>query len=313
MNLKELSTTYDDTFVPDEQYLASMPDIQNKTFASSHAIDHVGIHNMRVPLRMRMRNGRIQGVQARITGTVSLEAQKRGINMSRILRTFYKSSGDVFDIDVLGEVLVNYKKDLQSFDAHIQVNFDYYLWRNALRSRREDGTPEGGYQYYNITFDCNLDWKGTLTKTMVVDYVYSSACPCSTELSTHAALTRNVYGIPHSQRSCARLYITTDDFIWIEDVLDACRTALPTETLVFCKRVDEQAFAELNASQTKFVEDAVRYLADALDSKPTVQDYKIICSHAESLHSHNAIAVITAHNSRFSPDVTIDEWNALVK
>ena len=31
---------------------------------------------------------------------------------------------------------------------------------------KEDGTPEGGWQYYNITFDCNLDVTGEFKKVM---------------------------------------------------------------------------------------------------------------------------------------------------
>ena len=144
---------------------------------------------------------------ASITGMVSLDANHAGINMSRIIRTFYKSKDDVFDINKLEEVLRNYQKDLKTFDAHILMNFKYRIWQDALRSVKEDGTPEGGWQYYNITFDCNLDVTGEFKKIMWIDFVYSSACVCSTALSEHAALTRGVYGIPHSQRSIARLAI----------------------------------------------------------------------------------------------------------
>jgi GTP cyclohydrolase I len=62
---------------------------------------------------------------------------------------------------------------------------------------------------------------------------------------------------------------------------------------VFCKREDEQAFAELNAANTKFVEDAVRLLYEKLDKVKEIKDFKVIASHNESLHSHDAISVIT--------------------
>jgi GTP cyclohydrolase I len=84
--------------------------------------------------------------------------------------------------------------------------------------------------------------------------------------------------------------------------------------LVFCKRQDEQAFAEKNGAQTKFVEDAIRYLKHELDKNQIIQDYKIICSHQESLHSHNAVAVTTKglKNSIFNHHVTLGEWNSMM-
>ena len=313
VKVKDLKRVYDDSFAPSQEYLDSMPDLQNSEFVGI-PIDFVGIQDFHVPIRIREKTGDTQEVMASITGMVSLDANHAGINMSRIIRTFYKTKDDVFDINKLEEVLRNYQKDLKTFDAHILMNFKYRIWQDALRSIKDDGTPEGGWQYYNITFDCNLDVTGEFKKIMHVDYVYSSACPCSTALSQHAAFKRGIYGIPHSQRSIARSSIEFHDLIWIEDVIDMCNKALTTETLVFCKRQDEQAFAEKNGAQPKFVEDAIRYLAEEYNQNPMVVDYKIVCSHQESLHSHNAVAVITKgiKGSIFNHHVTIGEWKDLM-
>ena len=312
VRVKDLKREYDSTFAPSQEYLDSMPDLQNSDFVGI-PIDFVGIHNFHLPIRIKERNGDTQEVMASVTGTVSLDASNRGINMSRIIRTFYKSKDDIFDINKLEEVLRNYQKDLKTFDAHLLMNFKYRIWQDALRSVKDDGTPEGGWQYYNITFDCNLDHNGEFKKIMWMDYVYSSACPCSTALSEHAALTRGVYGIPHSQRSIARIGIEFDELLWVEDILDMCNRALTTETLVFCKRQDEQSFAEKNGAQPKFVEDAIRYMANELNTDQRVLDYKVICSHQESLHSHEAVAVITKglKNSVFNHHVTLGEWHSM--
>lgn len=304
---------YDDTFTPSEEYLNSMPDLQNGEF-TGEIIDFVGIHDFRLPLRVKEKGGGTQEVEAKITGTVSLEADKRGINMSRIIRTFYKSKDDVFSISKLEKVLRDYKKDLDSFDAHILLNFNYRIWQDALRSVDSSNKPEGGWQYYNVTFDVNLDKDDKFTKIMWLDFIYSSACPCSTELAFHAAEKRGVYAIPHSQRSIMRIGCVYDgDQIWLEDLVEDCRKSLLTETLVFCKRADEQAFGEKNAAQPKFVEDAIRIMKQRLNTYPNIKDYKLICSHQESLHSHNAVAVTTkgVENSIFNHHVTLGEWNSL--
>lgn len=319
VKITDLKHEYDYDFVPSQQYLNSLPDIQNGEY-DDEPIDFVGIHNFHVPIRIKEKSGDTQEVMASITGTVSLEAEKRGINMSRIIRTFYKSKDEVLDISKLEKILKNYQRDLQSFDAHILMNFKYRIWQDALRSTHveksedhqgyyEETVKDGGWQYYNITFDVNLDKDGEFKKIMWMDYVYSSACPCSTELTIHNALNRERFGIPHSQRSVARIGIVFDKDVWIEDLLDMCKQAIPTETLVFCKRIDEQAFSELNGANPIFVEDAIRKLKHSLNENENVEDFKIVCLHAESLHSHSAISVTTKgiKDSIFNHHVTLGE------
>ena len=145
------------------------------------------------------------------------------------------------------------------------------------------------------------------------DFTYSSTCPCSTDLSIHAMDTRQIYAVPHSQRSIARISIEIDDIVWIEDIQKMCQNALKTETLVFCKREDEQAFAELNAQHTKFVEDAVRLLYEELSANQKILDFKIMASHNESLHSHNAIAVmVKGIVGGFNADTSYSDMQSLV-
>jgi GTP cyclohydrolase I len=127
---------------------------------------------------------------------------------------------------------------------------------------------------------------------MHLDFVYSSACPCSYELSVHANLNRGVAAVPHSQRSVSKISVAYRGDFWIEDLVDIVRFCLQTETQVMVKREDEQAFAELNAANLKFVEDAVRLLYEGLDADPRISDFRVFASHKESLHSHDAISVI---------------------
>ncbi len=60
------------------------------------------------------------------------------------------------------------------------------------------------------------------------------------------------------------------------------------------KREDEQAFAELNAANPIFVEDAVRAFAGQLIADPRVGDFRVVASHQESLHSHDAVSLLTS-------------------
>ncbi len=83
-----------------------------------------------------------------------------------------------------------------------------------------------GWQYYDIALEV-IDVAGARLRVMHVDYVYSSTCPCSLELSEHARQTRGRLATPHSQRSVARISLVMDgpERIWFEDVIALCRAA----------------------------------------------------------------------------------------
>lgn len=208
--------------------------------------------------------------------------------MSRIMRTFYARAEETFSMDVMEATLDAYKQDLDSFDARLMMRLSFPMKVDSLRSGL------AGYQYYDIALEV-IDQGGTRTRVMHLDYVYSSTCPCSLELSEHARRTRGQLATPHSQRSVARLSVVLEEgqTLWFEDLIEMCRTAVPTETQVMVKREDEQAFAELNAANPIFVEDAARLFAQGCQADPRIGDYRIAASHQESLHSHDAVSVLT--------------------
>ncbi|MCO5187860.1 MAG: GTP cyclohydrolase FolE2 [Anaerolineae bacterium] len=281
---------YDTNFVVTPEYKASLPDLQNGPESlikgSRVAIQQVGIHNFRLPINYLTKDGGSRMLETSVSGTVSLEAHKKGINMSRIMRTFYEHQNETFSLDMLEDVLQDYRDNLESLDARLMLRFSYPIMNQSLRSGLL------GYQYYEVAFEARMDRAGNVQKFIHFDFVYSSTCPCSYELSQHAINTRGVPAVPHSQRSVARVSVELNDFLWIEDLRDLCLDALKTETQVMVKREDEQAFAEMNAAYLKFVEDAVRLVYEQLDDDPRIRDFKVIASHQESLHSHDAVSVI---------------------
>ena len=292
-NYPALSRTYDPDFEADADYKATLPDLQNGPASliqgERQDIQHVGISNFRLPLRYRTRdNGDLQ-LETSVTGTVSLEAEKKGINMSRIMRSFYAHAEKTFSFEVIEAALDDYKTDLESLDARIEMSFSFPMKVKSLRSGLE------GYQYYNIALEL-VETKGVRRHFMHLDYVYSSTCPCSLELSEHARQTRGQLATPHSQRSVARVSVEVAPgqcCLWFEDLIELCRVAVPTETQVMVKREDEQAFAELNAANPIFVEDAARLFTEQLKADDRIGDFRVVASHQESLHSHDAVSILT--------------------
>lgn len=283
---------YPNEFKVDDAYKNGLPDLQNGPSSlivgAKAQIQHVGISNFRLPIRFHTRDNGDLTLETSVTGTVSLEAEKKGINMSRIMRTFYGHAERTFSFGVIEAALDDYKTDLDSFDARIQMRFSFPLQIKSLRSGLT------GYQYYDIALEL-VERAGVRRRFMHLDYVYSSTCPCSLELSEHARETRGQLATPHSQRSVARVSIEVlpGKTMWFEDLVDLCRAAVPTETQVMVKREDEQAFAELNAANPIFVEDAARSFCAQLQSDARIGDFRVVASHQESLHSHDAVSVLT--------------------
>jgi len=283
---------YPQGFLVDEVYKDSLPDLQNGPSSlivgAKQVIQHVGISNFRLPIRYHTRDAGEVMLETSVTGTVSLEAEKKGINMSRIMRSFYGHAERDFSFQVIEHALEDYKRDLGSFDARIQMRFSFPVKVGSLRSGLS------GWQYYDIALEL-VDTAGVRKQIIHLDFVYSSTCPCSLELSEHARRTRGQLATPHSQRSVARISVEVvgHEVLWFEDLIEIARAAVPTETQVMVKREDEQAFAELNAANPIFVEDAARSFCLALQGDDRIRDFRIVASHQESLHSHDAVSVLT--------------------
>ena len=71
--------------------------------------------------------------------------------MSRIMRTFYEFKDRVLSHELLEEVLIRYKKDLECSRARILVEFRYPIVQKSLRSGLE------GWQYYKATLEGTID------------------------------------------------------------------------------------------------------------------------------------------------------------
>lgn len=286
-----ITRSYDHEFKVTPAYRESLPDMMEAVDAIQGApvpIQQVGISGFRLPLKFRAKTGEVLTLETAVTGTVSLEASLKGINMSRIMRSFYEHKDELVTPDLLRRILVKYQRKVEALHARIKLTFSYPLLQKSLRSELE------GYQYYAVSFEGAIDDAGRFRRFIEFDFVYSSACPCSAELSEHARDERDAFAIAHNQRSKARVKveIAPGARLTVEDVQAHCLAALKTETQVMVKREDEQAFAELNGAYIKFVEDAARLVYERLAGDKRIHDFQVACSHLESLHSHDAVSVI---------------------
>ncbi|HLF18357.1 MAG TPA: GTP cyclohydrolase FolE2 [Candidatus Omnitrophota bacterium] len=267
-------------------------------------IDKVGINRFRIPLKFRHKDGTVMNHDGIASMYIHFPKGKAGINMSRLYEILQEEADQSFvSHQLFKKILTRYRRDMRDNDdeslfkaAYLKFKFNYALKQPALKS------PKEGWQYYVCEMEGRKDSQGKIRMFLTTHYEYSSTCPCSLSMSkqyeTEHALNLTSEGngmaVPHSQRSQAKVTVEipfgTEFFV--EDLVELIRKAIPTETQSFAKRVDEQAFAVLNAQNPMFVEHATRRLSRVLNADKRVLDWVVSVEHWESLHSHNAVAVI---------------------
>ena len=228
----KLIREYDPNFQVTPEYRDSLPDVQNSGCAELDGarvpILQVGISGFRLPLCYVGPDGENLNIETAVTGTVSLDADKKGINMSRIIRIFYEYKNETFSPEIFARILREYKDRLDSKEARLKAQFSYPMMQESLRSGLQ------GFQFYDCCFEGIIDRADRIRKIIHFDFVYSSACPCASELSEHAREKRNLLAIPHSQRSKARISVEVhpDKEISLLELRDLCINGLQTETQV---------------------------------------------------------------------------------
>jgi GTP cyclohydrolase I len=91
---------YDHNFQVTPEYRESLPDVQNsgpsELAGARVPILQVGISGFRLPLSYVGPDGENLNIETAVTGTVSLDADKKGINMSRIIASFMNTKTRFF-------------------------------------------------------------------------------------------------------------------------------------------------------------------------------------------------------------------------
>jgi GTP cyclohydrolase I len=314
-HMSHLNFVYDESYYPEDSELPD-PQIDPVIPGAKVAINKVGVSGVDLPVNFIRRDGTTEKLTTSVSLYGSLDNPKaKGLNLSRFPIVMHEQIANHLSIDGITHILDVLQKKQGSKDVYCKMKFKYPWTQRALRTRKElpDDAPakdvfkvvEGiklshekaeGYIYY----DCILEGQKhgeTYKFYLTVNYVYSSTCPCSFELSQDAILKRGQSANGHSQRSIAKITVQFDPKspVYIEDIVEMARTQVPTEVVVICKRRDEQAFAELNGSNLLFTEDAVRLLYEGLDemyNENKIFDFSVVTDHLESLHPWSATAII---------------------
>ena len=298
--------------------LSQMPDIASHARAQvAGKLDWVGMNHIEVPIFLDNADGSRTQTTAIVSAFVDLgEPDKRGIHMSRLYlhldRALAEHSVTPAALRHLLRDFLASHEDLSS-KAMIRLDFDYMLRRKALVS------DNYGWKRYPFSLIATMEGKAFQLE-MAFQVVYSSTCPCSAALARQLiqdqfrkdfagqsapdfdavvawlGTEQGILATPHSQRSHAdirvKLATSFESFPFVR-MVDLIEGVLKTPVQTAVKREDEQAFALLNGQNLMFCEDAGRRLQSALNGEERVVDFWARCSHFESLHPHNAVAIVT--------------------
>lgn len=319
-HMPHLNFEYDGEYYPED---SDLPDPQIDPFIPGLKVqlDKVGVRGVHLPIKLLRRDGSVQELQTKASLYGSLDdPNAKGLNLSRFPIVMHDEIAGHLSIDALRGVLNKLQAKQGSRHTYCKLKFSYPWTQEALRTRQEltfkEGDDPAAHPDFfkevdgvflskkkavgHIFYDCELEGQlhdGEYKFFLVVNYMYSSTCPCSFELAQDAMQKRGQAANGHSQRSLARITIQFDpaNIVYIEDIVEMARRQIPTEVAIIVKRRDEQAFAELNGSNLLFTEDASRLLYQGLDQmfdEGKIQDFSIVTDHWESLHPWEATAVV---------------------
>lgn len=264
----------------------NLPDIQCSTPGIQIPIKQVGVENVHVPFLLELKEGGFYHLQAKVSMRTDLTSSVKGISMSRLLLTLQPYLDLPLKHKLIYNILLDLKNNINSSKSYLKFEFDFPLKKKSPLSDHQFPI------YYKCKFEGQLLDGFRFKFFQGVTIQYASYCPCSAELCRDLE-EKSLKGFPHNQRSFADILVecSPDTTVWLEDIILSIEDKLKTLPYPVIKRVDEQEIARIAADNTMFVEDAVRKISDCLEHMDGIVDWIVKCTHQESIHTSEAIAV----------------------
>ncbi|WP_020561051.1 GTP cyclohydrolase FolE2 [Thiofilum flexile] len=296
---------------------AALPDVAKQPNSEPQGtLNWVGMSEIELPVYIPTPTQPAIQVLARVQAYVNLiDPLSKGIHMSRLYLALDNYLGmSELTPALLKQVVGQFVESHQGLSdaAYLECRLDYYEKRRSLV------TDNRGWKNYPVRIIASLR-QGQFELELAVEVPYSSTCPCSAALARQLiqegfeeqfgtaelvsarqvhdwlGTVQGIRATPHSQRSVAQVKVRLapdTEQLPISALIDQLEAALQTPVQAAVKRADEQEFARLNASNLMFCEDAARRLKAKLQDNTAVVDFWIRVNHMESLHAHDAVAVV---------------------
>lgn len=307
-------------------------DVQAETSGFNKiSLKKVGVRNLKHPLLLTNKSdGKSIVVNGNISGYVDLDANNKGINMSRFSRTLLEmTKGEPLDMEHFVDIANALKEKHNSNNLYLKAAFEYLI---------KDKSPVTGLpatEPIPVSMEINIKGKDISTY-LTVEGIQISCCPCSKNMSMlvnnitdeqekelkdklspelYEKVIKAGFGA-HNQRSLITIKVKsigTNRLPWIEDIYNITINAASAKSCNTLKRPDEKfetevmylggwyndnmQFEKIENSGPKFCEDiardAAKQLFDILDKD--ISDFVVVVDNQESIHtSLNATAVVNA-------------------
>jgi GTP cyclohydrolase I len=252
----------------------SVEDVQARADTRRLPINRVGIKDIRHPVRVKDRSTGEQHTVATFNMYVNLPHNFKGTHMSRFVEILHRERE--ISVDSFQQMLSEMTSRLNAEAGHIEMSFPYFVMKRA---------PVTGVESF-MDYQASLIGEirhGTPSLWIKVVVPVTSLCPCSKNISDYGA---------HNQRSHVTIRTRLREHMWLEELIDIAEGAGSCELWGILKRPDEKYVTERAYDNPKFVEDIVRDVALRLNEEPRVAAYVIESENFESIHNHNAYALI---------------------
>ncbi len=272
-------------------------DIQSQKSAEYGQIDWVGMSQIQTLVRIVGKDGISTSLPAVLDMGVDLAEDNRGIHMSRLYRLHQEQ---ILNHEINHHQLLKFAGASLDSQKGLSKTFACKLKFNLPVETISLKSNLPGFRNYPIEI---IFEKTTSTQQTWLQFevLYSSTCPQSAGLSMEILKNQDpgfdhFPATPHAQRSRAvvQVQVSNLDEAIIQGLISATEQALGTPVQTTVKKEDEMRFAELNAENLMFCEDAARKIAQRLQLEALVSGYSIYCEHQESLHPHNASSLMRA-------------------
>jgi len=252
-----------------------LTDVQSRPDNRNIPLQKVGVRDVRWPIAVLDRAKGVQHTVGTFELAVDLPHHFKGTHMSRFVEVL-SAYHDEFSIDNLSLLLERLREKLKASRAYLTVRFPYFISKKAPVSRRES------LMEYECAFKACLG--DEFEFELEVRVPVTTLCPCSKEISERGA---------HNQRGYVTAKLKCDSALWLEEAIEMIEGCASCDLYPLLKRPDEKWVTERAYDNPRFVEDIVREIALAFDRDERIYSYSVEAENEESIHAHNAFAVVS--------------------
>ncbi|MFI3244406.1 MAG: GTP cyclohydrolase FolE2 [Akkermansia sp.] len=252
-------------------------DMQNERDTRQIAIDRVGVRDVKFPIVVRDKKHRTQSTVATVALMVDLPSEFKGTHMSRFVEALHEHR-HYLDVHTAVGLPARLLEKFHAQCAHVDLEFPFFLVKKAPVTGFE------GMMDYGVRFQIDAKQGVPTVFTLTLKVPVTTLCPCSKSMSDKGA---------HNQRGIVTYSVRfRDSAVWIEDLIAMIESCASCPVYSLLKRPDEKYVTDAAYDKPVFVEDLVRNVAMATEAHDAFSWYRVEAENFESIHNHNAYALI---------------------